>query len=87
MAQPTSLPLICVPEGSTLSTLTKGHRHWATANGFSGQRGRLLALPASDGSIASHLFGIMSPATRLEQFSPPLFAILPCSALAPLAPP
>jgi leucyl aminopeptidase len=64
MAQPTSLPLICVPEGSTLSTLTKGHRHWATANGFSGQRGRLLALPASDGSIASHLFGIGPLADR-----------------------
>ena len=44
MAQPISLPLICVPEGSTLSTLTKGHRHWATANGFSGQRGRLLEI-------------------------------------------
>ena len=64
MAQPKSLPLICVPEGSTLSTLTKAHRHWATANGFSGQRGRLLALPASDGSIASYLFGIGPLADR-----------------------
>jgi leucyl aminopeptidase len=64
MAQPKSLPLICVPEGSTLSTLTKAHRHWATANGFSGQRGRLLALPASDGGIASYLFGIGPAADR-----------------------
>jgi leucyl aminopeptidase len=64
MVQPKSLPLICVPEGSTLSTLTKAHRHWATANGFSGQRGRLLALPASDGGIASYLFGIGPAADR-----------------------
>ena len=31
---------------------------WATANGFSGQRGRLLPLPARNGGLAGYLFGI-----------------------------
>lgn len=64
MAHPKSLPLICVPEGSTLSTLTKTHHRWATANGFSGQRGRLLALPGDDGAITGYLFGIGPAADR-----------------------
>jgi len=64
MAQPKSLPLICAPEGSTLSTLTKTHQRWAVANGFNGQRGRLLALPGSDGAITGHLFGIGPVADR-----------------------
>ena len=59
MPQPTPLPLICVAEAGTLpKSLQAAHRHWAEANGFTGQRGRLLALPGSDGSLEGYLFGI-----------------------------
>src|SRR5487761_2730181 len=59
MPQPTPLPLICVAEAGALpKSLKAAHRHWAEANGFAGQRGRLLALPGSDGSLEGYLFGI-----------------------------
>jgi leucyl aminopeptidase len=64
MAQPKSLPLICVPEGSTLSTVSKAHHRWAQANNFTGQRGRLLALPATDGGLSGYLFGLGPSADR-----------------------
>ena len=41
-----SLPLICVAEGeATAAGIRPGQARWAEANGFTGQRGRLLALP------------------------------------------
>ena len=52
------LPLICVPEGGALpKSLSRLQRQWAEANGFAGQRGRLLALPGPGGALAGHLFG------------------------------
>ncbi len=38
--------------------LTDGERAWARANGFSGEAGRVLLLPAADGSVAGALFGL-----------------------------
>ena len=47
MAQPKTLPLICVEEGAVAAAgLGKPQTQWAAANGFTGQRGRLLALPS-----------------------------------------
>ncbi len=58
MAQSRPLPLICVPEGADLPAgLSSPQRQWAEANGFAGQRGRLLAVPDADGTIAAQLFG------------------------------
>lgn len=52
-------PLICVGEGGLASAdLLPAQRAWAEANGFDGQRGRLLALPGNDGALAGHLFGL-----------------------------
>ena len=42
-------------------------RAWAAANGFSGEAGRLLVLPAGDGSVAGALFGV---ADGRDGFSP-----------------
>ena len=44
--------------GLAASGLGEHHQAWAKANGFSGQRGRLLALPDSGGAIAAWLFGL-----------------------------
>lgn len=57
-AAPT-IPLICVEEGSLAGAgLPQAHAAWAAANGFSGQRGRLLALPGTDGALSAYLFGM-----------------------------
>ncbi|MDB5528294.1 MAG: cytochrome oxidase subunit [Devosia sp.] len=37
---------------------------WAAANGFSGQRGRLLAVPDGQGAVAAYLFGTGSAVDR-----------------------
>ena len=59
------IPLICVEEGGLAGAgLSDTHVAWATANGFSGQRGRLLALPAADGALSAWLFGMGAPADR-----------------------
>ena len=77
MAQP--LALLCVPEGKDLPTnLSPLQRRWAEANGFAGQRGRLLAVPAADGGIASQLFG-----TGGEGDRPKLILGLAAAALEP----
>ena len=77
MAQP--LALLCVPEGKDLPTnLSPLQRRWAAANGFAGQRGRLLAVPAADGGIASQLFG-----TGGEGDRPKLILGLAAAALEP----
>nr|WP_295890126.1 leucyl aminopeptidase family protein [uncultured Devosia sp.] len=52
-------PLICVEEGGlTDAALPQAQQAWADANGFAGQRGRLLALPGGDGSLSGYLFGL-----------------------------
>ncbi len=59
MAKPRALPLTCIGEGADPGELlSTAHARWAAANAFAGQRGRLLALPAEDGAIAGHLFGL-----------------------------
>ena len=53
------IPLICVEEeGLAAAGLSPAHSAWAEANGFAGQRGRLLPLPAADGGLAAQLFGM-----------------------------
>jgi leucyl aminopeptidase len=62
---PQPLPLHCVAADAPLpKTLSKAQRNWAAANGFAGQRGRLLALPAADGAVAGYLFGLGGAADR-----------------------
>ncbi|WP_421761175.1 leucyl aminopeptidase family protein [Devosia sp.] len=74
-----SLPLICVAEGEAApSGITPTQSRWAEANGFSGQRGRLLALPGEDHAVAGYLFGLGTAAGR-----PPLVLGLAAAALEP----
>jgi leucyl aminopeptidase len=40
------------------AALTDSARAWAQANGFNGEAGRVLLLPAADGSVAGALFGL-----------------------------
>ncbi|MDC9823232.1 leucyl aminopeptidase family protein [Devosia sp. ZB163] len=58
MAKSAPLPLIAVEEGKVPSTLSPGAARWAASHAFSGQRGRLLALPGEDGSLEGYLFGL-----------------------------
>lgn len=58
MADPTTIPLHFVADGAlTALDLTPPQVAWAQAQGFAGQRGRLLALPDAAGAIAAWLFG------------------------------
>ena len=60
-----TLPLIVVAEGKIADAgLSTTDAAWAAANGFTGQRGRLLALPGADGAVTGHLFGIGAEAGR-----------------------
>ncbi|RYE81818.1 MAG: leucyl aminopeptidase family protein, partial [Hyphomicrobiales bacterium] len=52
------LTLTAVAEGSAAEGLTVAQAKWARSNGFTGQRGRLLPLPAEDGAVAGYLFGL-----------------------------
>jgi leucyl aminopeptidase len=58
MADPQSLPVICVEEGGQAPGLTDTQRTWLAANGFAGQRGRLLPLPDATGAVAGYAFGL-----------------------------
>ena len=79
MAQPKTLPLQFVEEGGlAAAALAKPQAQWAAANGFSGQRGRLLAMPSATGGIDGYLFGTGAPAGR-----PALVAGLAGAALEP----
>jgi leucyl aminopeptidase len=79
MAKPRTLPLILMPEGGKLSaTLSGAQRKWARANGFAGQRGKLLALPGADGAVAGYLFGLGAAKDR-----PGLVTGLAAAALEP----
>lgn len=54
-----SLPLICVPaNGLEDASLGATQRQWAQANGFTGQSGRVLALPDAEGGLSGYLFGL-----------------------------
>ena len=59
MAEPAPLPVICAEADAPLPrSLSKAERQWADANGFTGQRGRLLPLPAVGGTLGGYLFGL-----------------------------
>lgn len=66
MALPKVLPLTLVEEGGLAAAgLSKAQAGWADANRFTGQRGRLLALPSPDASrVDGYLFGVGAKATR-----------------------
>ena len=65
MAQPKTTPLILVEEGGLKAAgLAKPHAQWATANGFTGQRGKLLPLPSATGALDGYLFGVGARASR-----------------------
>ncbi|KQV04902.1 leucyl aminopeptidase family protein [Devosia sp. Root105] len=64
MAKSKSLPLIAVEQEALPATLTAADLQWAKANGFTGQRGRLLALPGEGGGLGGHLFGLGRPGDR-----------------------
>ena len=79
MTKPEILPLICVEEGELdAAGLGRPDIAWATANRFSGQRGRLLPLPGPEGAISGYLFGLGKAADR-----PPLVIALAAAALEP----
>jgi leucyl aminopeptidase len=78
MAKPKPLTLTSVEEGSVADGLTPAQARWSKANGFTGQRGRLLALPAEDGGLAGYLFGVGAPDGR-----PKLVQGLAAAALEP----
>ena len=79
MAQPKILPLVFVEEGGlAAAALAKPQAQWAAANGFSGQRGRLLAMPSATGGIDGYLFGTGALSGR-----PALVAGLAGAALDP----
>jgi leucyl aminopeptidase len=72
------LTLTAVEEGSAAGELTPAQARWAEANGFTGQRGRLLTLPGEDGDIAGYLFGLGAAEGR-----PKLVLGLAAAALEP----
>jgi leucyl aminopeptidase len=79
MAEPAPLPLICVEEGQLETAgLDASQSRWAEANGFAGQRGRLLPLPGEAGVVAGYLFGTGAAPDR-----PELVAGLAAAALQP----
>jgi leucyl aminopeptidase len=58
MASSSPIPVRFVAEGGLEAAgLSAQQRAWATANSFSGQRGRLLAVPDGEGRVVLHLFG------------------------------
>lgn len=79
MPKAPSIPLTCVEEGALAKVgLPEAPLAWANANGFTGQRGRLLALPGAEGVLAGYLFGTGDAAER-----PALVTGLAGAALAP----
>jgi leucyl aminopeptidase len=76
MSQSDALPVTFVEEGALAAAgLSPATLAWAEANGFSGQRGRLLAIPGEAGAINGYLFGAGKPA------GPSLVAGLAATAL------
>ena len=65
MSDAPATPLYLIPEGGLdAAAISDTHKAWARANGFSGQRGKLLSLPGTNGEVAGVLFGIGKPAGR-----------------------
>jgi len=65
MTKAQALKLICVEEGALAAAkLDARALAWAEANGFTGQRGRLLAIPGASGAIEAWLFGTGDAAGR-----------------------
>ncbi len=65
MASSRILPLTIIEEGGLRAAgLGKSHAQWAAANGFTGQRGRLLPLPSPTGGLDGYLFGAGPKAVR-----------------------
>lgn len=55
----TAIPVICVPEeGIKKVVLDARQAKWAAANGFNGQRGKLLPVPDEHGARTAFLFGL-----------------------------
>ena len=53
------IPVICVEEGGlAATTITPAQHAWATANDFTGQRGRLLPIPDGQSGLSAYLFGL-----------------------------
>ncbi len=77
LTQPLTLTSTPAPDARSVRLVTRdgfadidldaAARAWAAANGFSGEAGRLLVLPAGDGSVAGALFGV---ADGRDGFSP-----------------
>ena len=79
MAPTRALPLFLVEEGGVAAAgLGAEETRWAAANGFSGQRGRLLPLPGSGGALSGFAFGVGGSAGRS-----PLVAGLAAAQLDP----
>jgi len=65
MTKAQALKLICVEEGALAAAkLDARAQAWVDANGFTGQRGRLLAIPGEGGAIEAWLFGTGEAAGR-----------------------
>jgi leucyl aminopeptidase len=59
MPNSSSLPIIAVEEnGLAQAGLSATQANWAASNDFTGQRGRLLALPGEAGEVTGYLFGM-----------------------------
>ena len=79
MSKAKTIPVVCVEEGGLAQAdVTQAQRSWAKANDFSGQRGRLLALPDAQSELTAYLFGTGAAADR-----PVLVAGLAAAALGP----
>ncbi len=76
---PAPLPVHCLaPDQLQQAPLSGPQKHWLEANGFTGQTGRLLALPDEKGRIAGFAFGLGEAEER-----PPLLLGSAAAALSP----
>src|SRR5690606_35172829 len=65
MVESAALPIHFIGEGRLGSAqLTPAQASWASANGFTGQRGRLLPLPDEAGQLSGYAFGTRAEANR-----------------------
>ncbi len=65
MAEPATLPIHFVGENRLgTARLTPAQAGWASANGFIGQKGRLLPLPDEAGQLSGYAFGTGAEANR-----------------------
>jgi leucyl aminopeptidase len=78
MSKSKPLTLTSVEEGNIAPSLSPSQAAWAKANAFTGQRGRLLPVPGSDGELSGYLFGLGAAAGRS-----PLVHGLAAAALEP----